>query len=345
MKMGNKLKKSVNKKAKKHIEFVYKDKDDMEAFFETIEKMQITNHSMSIPNPDMIKTKINNYTTECYRNITNARVYPRQEDRIYSFNKIKDNHFELSNNEAVNLSIIKNEDNTLSITYGLYPTKASSLERLITEYANFKEFINTYFSGNQSIDDLTKYLKDAIREFKIIENVGKLLSLMILPKDIIDLDGDLIRLLYWGLVKKKKIRENIFIKDIRSKNNQQNIAVNTSLLIMNIREGKIEILGKIKKIWSVQMFYNEIIKDFKEVDDEIIIYFKKSDETPYCSCTYFLSKEDAEKEMERINQNINNENFMSEYKNACLISELKDMEESTVHVSTGSLSSIENTSI
>ncbi|WP_289460768.1 hypothetical protein [Lactobacillus intestinalis] len=336
--MGNKLKGLLNNTEKKKLNLAFKDKNAVNDFYRAVEKLNETGKPQNVDNilyiSQTICTEYEEYIVEEHEEIHDCKVIPQKELTLsfeknskieYRFLQAGDLLIYDPTNIILRMSIKKEKDK-YHVTYSLHPEKASTLEILINEYTKFLYFIEQIFMYCGEIVELRQYLKDAIKYYKKLEEVKNKLQITIVPKDINNLDNELIEKLYWALVKKRIIRENTILRDITSIDNQIEPIIGTPFLITYLQEERINILEKEKIIWVFKVHFNEVIKDYKKINNKMIIYFEESENSAYCASSYFLDKESANQEMKRFQENIN-KNTSQEYANAKTLFQYVESEE------------------
>lgn len=325
--MGNKLKKMLDKNDKGlNISFKFKTPIDRENFIHVIDQLNNTGIPQETPIPvsiEITKKKGNyEYPVKSVDNIVQIMVYPERDvaaipikidetdEEMYLFVGTKTDeiiHLISINSKIVEVKMdFMLEDRQVNFTYTSHPDKAKNMQELIKEYKKFLALLDRIFLHNnqdQKIEDIKRYFNQSIKAYSRAKELSDVLGIELTPEQLFkeDNEGYIIEKFYLLLVKRSIIRQDdklnhIELAEIESMN------VGQKLFATYYQTGVLEIFDEKKDIFLVNCFFGaEICKIEKKQDGNYTVYFKDSETYPmYHSYSAFLCKEDAEKEMNQI---------------------------------------------
>ena len=325
--MGNRLREMLNKNDKGlNLTVKFCNPTDQKNFNNAMNQFENTGMPQVIPlsaSIEMTKKKGDyEYPVNSVENIVQMMIYPKHdvinipikiagnEDDVYSLIKTKTHdgeHFVSKNSEIVEVKMdFMKDGNRVNFTYFSHPDKANTMQELIREYKKFLALLEVLFlpsTSEQRVDDIKKYFEQAIKSYSRWEELGTILGIHLTPKQIVEEEdeGGFIEKFYLLLVKHSIIRQNDKLNHIELAE-VENINIGQKLFAAYCQLEKMEFFGVKKDIFTVNCFFGaEICKIEKKQDGNNTVYFKDSETYPmYRSYSAFLCKEDAEKEMNQI---------------------------------------------
>ncbi len=335
--MGNRLKRMLEEDNSVNLSVKFKSSYDRDVFAKAVEEIGETGVSKDVPIPLSIEISEKNgeyiYPVGKGENFVDFRVFPGEEiidipiliegkEETYLFKRSVSNdkiYLRSVKSDVVNVEIdITKDDNKMNFTYTVSPINAKTVDELIYEYKRFLVLLGTMFKDkylDDKIEDVKRGFSYMINYYSMSKELASVLNIELTPTKLIkeDNSGYLLEKFYLLLVKKRIIRvddkfNNITVEDT------QDFKVGQELFATYIQEGNLEIFGTSRNIFAVNCFFGAKIKDINDNDGEKIVLFEDSEKRPrYISCTAFLSREEAQNEINCINER---KERMEEYLNA-----------------------------
>ena len=345
--MGNKLKKMLDKNDKGlNLTIKFCNPTDRKNFIYAINRLEDTGipQITSIPaSIEITKRKGDyEYPVDSVRNIVKMMIYPERdivtipiridgiENDVYSFARVRTHnivHLTSMNSEIVEVKMdFLTNENEVNFTYSSHPDKAKTMQDLIREYKKILALLEIFFPYDNScekIEDIKKYFYQSVKTDGRAKELSDVLGIDLTPGKVIEEDNEayFIEKFYLLLVKRSILRQDdklnhIEIAEVESMN------IGQKLFAAYCQPAELGIFGEKKEIFIVNCFFGaEICRIEKKQDGNNTVYFKDSETYPmYRSYSAFLCKEDAEKEMNQI------ENKRGDYEKAVnWIEQIKEM--------------------
>ncbi len=323
--MGNKLRKMIENDNTFEMSVSFKTQEDKELFANALKNVGSSDIGQRVPIPISmdLKKKAGGYLypVQSTSNITDFWVYPHEaiveftisvdgvDEKILFERREEGDDFILKPIKFKAIDITMSFSKKLKImkcSYSTHPEKADTVTKLIDEYKRFFALMNVLFTEkntNETIENVKKYFQFSIRKFIRLTELGEVLKIDLTPKKIVeeDYNNSLIYEFYLLLVKKKIIRQNEKINNIKV-DNVRNIEEGQELCASVLQSGDLEIFGEHRSIYMVNCIFGALVNNVKtKANGEVEIFFKDTEKNPmYRSYSAFLNKTEAEAEMKEL---------------------------------------------